>query len=138
LLRYTCAVNARHARWCAIASTVLALGVALPAAMASARDTPQPVAQVDASTLPKEARDVLARIHAGGPFHYDRDGIVFGNREHLLPAKAHGYYHEYTVKTPGEKTRGARRIICGGPKRVPDACWYTDDHYNSFRRIRES
>ena len=89
------------------------------------------------SALPKEAQDVLARIHSGGPFHYSRDGIVFGNRERILPAEKRGYYHEYTVRTPGARDRGARRIICGGAKRAPAACWYTDDHYASFRRIRE-
>ena len=86
--------------------------------------------------LPSEAREVYDRILAGGPFQYERDGIVFGNREHLLPSRSRGYYHEYTVPTPGAHDRGARRIICGGPKRSPDACFYTNDHYRSFRRIR--
>jgi ribonuclease T1 len=63
--------------------------------------------------------------------------VVFNNREKLLPAKPRGHYHEYTVPTPGVKGRGARRIVCGGAKTAPDACWYTDDHYRSFRRIRE-
>ena len=98
---------------------------------------PAPAGEIHASALPKEAQDVLARIHAGGPFRYSRDGIVFGNREHLLPAEKRGYYHEYTVRTPGARDRGARRIICGGARRAPAACWYTDDHYASFRRIRE-
>ena len=87
--------------------------------------------------LPKEARAVLGAIGAGGPFRYDRDGVVFGNREKLLPAHARGYYHEYTVPTPGATNRGARRIVCGGPKTAPDACYYTADHYQSFARIRE-
>jgi ribonuclease T1 len=61
---------------------------------------------------------------------------VFGNRERLLPIKARGYYREYTVKTPGSRNRGARRLVCGGqPPTTPDACYYTDDHYNSFRRV---
>lgn len=89
------------------------------------------------SALPVEAREVLDRIHAGGPFRYSRDGVVFGNRERLLPAQQHGYYHEYTVRTPGARDRGARRIVCGGEARSPAACWYTDDHYSSFRTIRE-
>ena len=92
---------------------------------------------IEIGALPPEARATLAQIHRGGPFRYDRDGIAFGNREHLLPPKPRGYYHEYTVPTPGAATRGARRIICGGPPRTPDACWYTADHYQSFRRIRE-
>src|SRR5690242_13079111 len=87
--------------------------------------------------LPLEARDVLGLIKAGGPFPYERDGIVFGNRERLLPAQPRGYYHEYTVPTPGAKNRGARRIICGGPRKSPEVCYYTADHYRSFARIRE-
>jgi ribonuclease T1 len=83
-----------------------------------------------------QAKETYDRILAGGPFRYDRDGVVFGNRERLLPSRARGYYHEYTVPTPGQRTRGARRIVCGGPRTAPDACFYTDDHYRSFRRIR--
>ena len=94
-------------------------------------------AEIAAAQLPKEARDVLGRVKSGGPFRYDRDGVVFGNRERLLPAHPRGYYHEYTVPTPGAKNRGARRIVCGGPKTAPSACWYTHDHYQSFARIRE-
>ena len=85
--------------------------------------------------LPAEGKSLLASIAEGGPFPYERDGIVFGNREGLLPAHSHGYYHEYTVPTPGIKTRGARRIICGGAKRSVAECYYSDDHYQSFRRI---
>ncbi|MET0204126.1 MAG: ribonuclease domain-containing protein, partial [Casimicrobiaceae bacterium] len=77
------------------------------------------------------------RIKAGGPFRYDRDGVIFGNREHRLPERKRGYYHEYTVPTPGAKNRGARRIVCGGVKTAPDACYYTGDHYETFARIRE-
>jgi ribonuclease T1 len=121
---------------------LVAFAVLLPAATwlappALARDAPPPVGEVRASTLPKEAREVLGRIHDGGPFRYDRDGVVFGNYEHLLPARPRGYYHEYTVRTPGTKNRAARRIVCGGPKERPDACFYSDDHYRSFRRIEE-
>jgi len=94
-------------------------------------------AEIAAAQLPKEARDVLGRVKSGGPFRYDRDGVVFGNRERLLPAHPRGYYHEYTVPTPGATNRGARRIVCGGPKTAPDACYYTADHYQSFARIRE-
>jgi len=108
---------------------------AIAATAACARSTPP--ADVAVAELPPEARDVLARIRAGGPHRYERDGVVFGNREHQLPAQKRGYYHEYTVATPGVKTRGARRIVCGGPKTAPDACWYTGDHYETFARIRE-
>jgi ribonuclease T1 len=93
--------------------------------------------EVDAANLPVEARDVLDRVRAGGPYRYERDGVTFGNRERLLPASKRGYYHEYTVTTPGVRTRGARRIVCGGPRKAPEVCYYTDDHYASFRRIRE-
>lgn len=97
----------------------------------------EPVA-VDAvllADLPAEARQTLALIKRGGPFPYDRDGVVFGNFEKRLPREARGFYHEYTVKTPGERTRGARRIIAAGEP--PTVFYYTDDHYQSFRRIRE-
>ena len=86
--------------------------------------------------LPKEAQITDRLIRAGGPFPYPNDGIVFGNRERVLPGKPHGYYREYTVKTPGERTRGARRIVCGGPEASrPEACFYTGDHYASFALI---
>ncbi len=111
-----------------------ALFFVLPAA---ARTAPNALPEIAAADLPIEGREVLALIHKGGPFRYERDGVAFRNREGLLPGEAKGYYHEYTVRTPGSKTRGARRIICGGPVRTPDACFYTSDHYRSFNRIRE-
>ena len=88
--------------------------------------------------LPAQGQDLMKKIEAGGPFKYDKDGTVFGNRERILPAKNRGFYREYTVKTSGERTRGARRIVCGGVKpTAPDACYYTDDHYASFRKIAQ-
>ena len=90
-----------------------------------------PVGEVRVADLPPEARHTLALIERGGPFPYERDGIVFGNREGLLPKRARGYYHEYTVKTPGSRDRGARRIVAGGPGEF----YYSDDHYRTFRRI---
>jgi ribonuclease T1 len=88
--------------------------------------------------LPAQGQDMMKLIYAGGPFKYDKDGVVFGNRERILPANNRGFYREYTVKTPGERTRGARRIVCGGLKpTAPDACYYTDDHYASFRKIAQ-
>ena len=84
-------------------------------------------------SLPVEARETLALIKAGGPFPYKQDGRVFGNREGLLPKRNRGYYREYTVRTPGARDRGARRIVAGKGGEY----YYTDDHYRSFRRIRE-
>jgi ribonuclease T1 len=87
-------------------------------------------------TLPEQARQVLVLVAAGGPFPYEKDGTTFGNRERLLPSNKRGYYREYTVPTPGVSHRGARRVVCGGVQpRLPDACYYTHDHYASFRLI---
>ncbi|HXE67406.1 MAG TPA: ribonuclease domain-containing protein [Rhodanobacteraceae bacterium] len=83
--------------------------------------------------LPPEARETLALIARGGPFPHRQDGVVFGNYERLLPAEPRGYYHEYTVETPGAHDRGARRIITGG--NPPEVYYYTDDHYRSFREF---
>jgi len=95
------------------------------------------LADVQLSALPAQAQETHRLILAGGPFPYDKDGVVFGNRERLLPRQARGFYREYTVKTPGARNRGARRIICGGtPPTAPEVCFYTDDHYASFKRIR--
>ena len=95
-----------------------------------------PVDTVSATQLPAQGRDMMTLIYQGGPFRHDKDGVVFGNRERILPAKNRAYYLEYTVRTPGERSRGARRIVCGGLKpAAPDVCYYTDDHYASFRRI---
>jgi ribonuclease T1 len=105
--------------------------------VANAREYAADRNEVPVAKLPREARDVLALIRAGGPFAYERDGVTFGNRERLLPAQRRGFYHEYTVATPGASNRGARRVVCGGPQRTPEVCYYTDDHYASFRRIRE-
>lgn len=85
------------------------------------------------SFLPPEARVTLALIQRGGPFPHQQDGEVFGNYEHRLPSEPRGYYHEYTVETPGDRTRGARRIISGG--NPPTVYYYTNDHYRSFRRF---
>ena len=87
--------------------------------------------------LPPEAVKTLNLIAAGGPYPYEKDGVVFGNRERLLPPHRRGYYHEYTVPTPGARDRGARRIVCGGPLRRTTNCYYSDDHYASFNRIIE-
>jgi ribonuclease T1 len=88
--------------------------------------------------LPKEAQTTERLIRAGGPFRYSKDGAVFGNRERALPRQPRGFYREYTVTTPGSRDRGARRIVCGGLAPTnPETCYYTDDHYASFRRIAQ-
>ena len=97
--------------------------------------TPQ-ISTMTVSQLPPQGHAMMALIYQGGPFRYDKDGTVFGNRERILPRQNRGYYREYTVKTPSERSRGARRIVCGGLTPVaPEACYYTDDHYASFRKI---
>jgi ribonuclease T1 len=128
------ATHAPVRRWSAAGVVLLAAALCTAAVLARTSGLLPDIVVAD---LPTDARDVNALIRKGGPFHYDRDGVVFGNREKILPPEPRGYYHEYTVRTPGESSRGARRIICGGPPRQPDACWYTADHYRSFRRIRE-
>ena len=107
----------------------LALSVSAVAALAFSND-------VALSNLPKQAQSTYALIQQGGPFPFEKDGTVFGNRERLLPQQKRGYYYEYTVKTPATKNRGAIRIVCGGEKKKAfDACYYTDDHYASFKKI---
>lgn len=107
--------------------------------VADDRTTSAPEARTEHDTadnrdaLPAEALETLRLIRAGGPYPYDRDGVVFGNFEGRLPKQRRGYYHEYTVPTPGLSHRGARRIVAGGDP--PREFWYTDDHYESFRRI---
>ncbi|HMO45483.1 MAG TPA: ribonuclease domain-containing protein [Rubrivivax sp.] len=104
--------------------------------MARAPAAQAPMVSVQLAALPPEARHTDELIRKGGPFVYANDGSVFGNREKLLPASPRGYYREYTVKTPGARDRGARRIVCGGSRPTrPDACYYTGDHYASFARI---
>ncbi|WP_026075703.1 ribonuclease domain-containing protein [Noviherbaspirillum massiliense] len=90
---------------------------------------------IPANRLPVEAQQTLALIKQGGPFPYPKDGVTFGNYEGMLPKQKRGYYHEYTVPTPGAHNRGARRIIAGG--KPPQEYYYTDDHYATFKRIDE-
>jgi ribonuclease T1 len=90
---------------------------------------------IGVAELPKEGRDTLALIRKGGPFPYQKDGTTFSNRERALPKEPRGYYREYTVKTPGSRDRGARRIICGGKPAA--ICYYTADHYQTFKIIKE-
>ena len=114
---------------------LVAAGVAT-AAPVGARPPPALLQDVARAQLPPEAQETDRLIRAGGPFPHAKDGTVFGNRERLLPGQPRGYYREYTVRTPGARDRGARRIVCGGRQPAqPDACYYTEDHYASFRRI---
>ena len=123
----------------ALVAVSLMLGLATAGTSLVHAKGPVPAAASDTiavTQLPAQGQDMMKLIYAGGPFKFDKDGTVFGNREKILPAKNRGFYREYTVKTPGERTRGARRIVCGGLKpAAPDACYYTDDHYASFRKI---
>jgi ribonuclease T1 len=108
-----------------LAALLLAFAIVLPAAAFSKPG------EVRNAELPPEARATLALIRNGGPFFYPKDGAPFGNREQLLPKRPRGYYREYTVKTPGRRDRGARRIVVGQGGEF----YYSDDHYRSFRRI---
>lgn len=92
-------------------------------------------ATIAVAELPAQGAHTYALIARGGPFPYEKDGTVFFNRERLLPQRHRGFYREYTVNTPGVKHRGARRIVCGGAPRTTDNCYYTADHYASFRKI---
>jgi len=119
-----------------VAAQALLAGVMLAAPTAWAFTSV--LGEVPLAELPVEGRRTYDRILSGGPFPFEKDGVVFGNRERLLPGHKRGYYLEYTVRTPGVSHRGGRRIVCGGRQpRLPDACYYTADHYGSFRRIVE-
>ncbi|WP_372471941.1 ribonuclease domain-containing protein [Streptomyces albireticuli] len=102
---------------------------AAPAAVAVAPVSAKIVGDICYSDLPSQAHDTIRLIDAGGPFPYPKDGTVFSNREGVLPKQTSGYYHEYTVKTPGSPDRGARRIVTG-QKSHED--YYTGDHYETF------
>ncbi len=111
-----------------IASALLVTGAVLAKGL-----VPGTVALGD---LPAEAQATHKLVIAGGPFPYPKDGSTFGNRERVLPKRARGFYREYTVATPGLRNRGAKRIVCGGEQaRQPEACYYTGDHYMTFRQI---
>jgi len=143
--RFSAGWSARLSTWLlAMAFVALSLGLGTPSA--HARRTLPDAASVETRTdsialsaLPRAGREVYQRIGDGGPFAYDKDGSVFGNRERQLPAQRRGFYREYTVRTPGERDRGARRIVCGGKDaRQPETCFYTQDHYQSFQLIDPS
>ena len=108
-------------------------GAVAPTAPGAAVEQSSSSASGYPSFLPLEAIETIALIERGGPFPYDRDGVTFQNRERRLPERPRGYYREYTVPTPGERDRGARRIVTGGDP--PEVYYYTDDHYRSFRQV---
>ena len=113
---------------------LLAVLLGLPTAAGGFDDTPAGgIATIPVAQVPQQARETLHLIRVGGPFPYAKDGVVFGNYERRLPHKPRGYYHEYTVPTPGAHDRGARRIISGRGGEL----YYTDDHYRTFKRILE-
>ncbi len=122
--------------WLKLSLLVIVTGVTIGAVQAKGFSREETLATVSVSELPKQGQQVYALISQGGPFAYDKDGVVFGNREQQLPKNRRGYYREYTVKTSGVRHRGAKRIVCGGLQvQAPDACYYTEDHYSSFRKI---
>jgi ribonuclease T1 len=105
----------------------------LPLSTQAAQLSQGGLSSIPVAELPAEARDTLRAIKQGGPFAFARDGVVFNNFEAVLPRQKRGYYHEYTVKTPGVHNRGVRRIISG----KIDEYYYTADHYQSFKKILE-
>lgn len=111
-------------------------GLGSPGIASAWMSTPLAMPTIERAELPPQGKTVLEKIESGAAFRHEKDGSVFGNRERLLPRQTRGYYREYTVRTPGVKHRGARRIVCGGEvPRAPEACYYTEDHYASFKRI---
>jgi ribonuclease T1 len=117
--------------------TGLVLGVTLSALPLFSKEArlDRSGSEVSVGSLPPQAQTTYRLVLQGGPYPYAKDGTTFSNRERLLPLETRGYYREYTVKTPWSTDRGARRIVCGGPVAVPVACYYTADHYASFRKI---
>ena len=120
------------------AALLFGLALSFIAGEGAAQRAPAPKARpavetIRAAELPAEARETIVILRKGGPYPYAKDGAVFGNREGVLPKEKRGYYREYTVKTPGLRTRGARRIVAGKGGEL----YYTEDHYSTFRRIQE-
>ena len=117
----------------ALFAMLLALASAQTHAYAFKSNNDREMQVIAVSALPPEGRETLHLIKQGGPFLYARDGVIFSNFEKRLPKRGRGYYREFTVKTPGVRNRGARRIVCGQPVE----CYYSADHYQTFRRIMQ-
>ena len=125
------AVQASALKWACVAGMLMGTAPLV----VQARESAPALATMTVAELPPQGQTTFRLIYQGGPFPYEKDGSVFGNRERMLPPERRGYYREYTVKTPYARNRGARRIVCGGPATTPDKCFYTGDHYASFREI---
>ncbi|MFC4498005.1 MULTISPECIES: ribonuclease domain-containing protein [Streptomyces] len=115
-----------------IGTSAAVLSALLIGGTVSATTADAAVGSICYTRLPSQAYDTLELIDQGGPFPYSQDGAVFQNREGVLPSQTSGYYHEYTVKTPGSSTRGARRIVTG---KKTDEDYYTADHYVTFNLV---
>lgn len=123
----------------------LSVGLFAAQSIATAREAATPkinLPEIGVRDLPKEGRETLTLIRKGGPFPFAKDGSIFANRERILPKEPRGFYREFTVKTPRSRDRGVRRVVCGGAvaKQQPqplEFCYYTDDHYTSFKKIKE-
>ncbi len=120
-------------RWRGVIAVISLFAATVAAAPAFARNDAATAAEIAVAALPREAQRTLQAIKRGGPYAFERDGVVFGNYERRLPPRQRGYYREYTVPTPGVRNRGARRIIAG----MHAEYYYSADHYRSFQRIRE-
>lgn len=125
------AIRASALKWACVAGVLMGTVPIL----VQARESAPALATMTVAELPPQGQTTFRLIYQGGPFPYEKDGSVFGNRERMLPPERRGYYREYTVKTPYARNRGARRIVCGGPATTPARCFYTGDHYASFREI---
>ena len=125
------ALRASALKWACVAGVLMGTVPIL----VQARESAPALATMTVAELPPQGQTTFRLIYQGGPFPYEKDGSVFGNRERMLPPERRGYYREYTVKTPYARNRGARRIVCGGPATTPAKCFYTGDHYASFREI---
>jgi ribonuclease T1 len=125
------ALRASALKWACVAGMLMGTAPLV----VQARESAPALATMTVAELPPQGQTTFRLIYQGGPFPYEKDGTVFGNRERILPPARRGYYREYTVKTPYARNRGARRIVCGGPATTPAKCFYTGDHYASFREI---